>query len=331
MRIFMIGEAAKHAEKLAEALQTPCPIVPLPRAAALDEAADADIMPEDVVISLRFQRPPGAAPEFSLLHVPGAGLDGIALDALHPGTAVCNVFEHEIPIAEYVLASMLELSIDLQGMRARFSPGRWAETYRNRVAHDEIHGGTMGLIGFGRIGRAIALRARAFGLRILAVDAAQGDPGPADALLPPERLNDVLAAADWLVIACPLTKATHGLIDAQALARMKKSAVLINISRAEIADQAALYAALRDERIGGAVLDVWYRYPQTSDDTVRPADFPFHELPNVVCTPHSSAWTRDLPYRRYRVIASNIDRLRHGEPLINLVRAPVAAAKDPNR
>lgn len=325
MRIFMIGEAANHAEKLAGALRAPCPIVPLPREAAFDAAADAEIGPEDVVISLRFQRPAGAAPAFRLLHVPGAGLDGIALDRLHPGTAVCNVFEHEIPIAEFVLACILERAIDLQGMRARFDPDRWAETYRNRVPHDEIHGSTMGLIGFGRIGRAIAARARAFGLRILAVDAARGDPGPADAVLPPERLDEVLAAADWLVIACPLTAQTRGLIDARALAAMKPGAVLINISRAEIADQADLYAALRDGTIGGAVLDVWYRYPQASDDAASPADFPFQDLPGVVCTPHSSAWTRDLPHRRYGAIAANIDRLRRGEALSNLVRAPAAA------
>ena len=327
MQIFMIGEAANHADTLAAALQSPLPIRALPREAAFDPGGDAAIGPEDVVISLRFRRPAGTAPAFGLLHVPGAGLDGIAFDALTPATTVCNVFEHEIPIAEFVLASMLDRAIDLQAMRDSFAPDRWSETYRNRVPHAEIHGSTLGLIGFGRIGRAIASRARGFGLRIMAVDAATDDPGPADRLLPPERMGEMLAAADWLVIACPLTEATEGLIGAAELARMKASAVLINISRAEIVAQAPLFAALRDGGIGGAVLDVWYRYPVASDDIVAPADLPFASLPNVTCTPHSSAWTRELPRRRYGLIASNIDRLRRGEPLVNVVRPAAAPAE----
>lgn len=331
MRVFMIGEAANHATTLSAALETPCQITALPREAAFEPVADDAIGPDDVVISLRFQRPPGAAPAFRLLHVPGAGLDGIALEALHPATAVCNVFEHEIPIAEFVLANMLDRAIGLQAMRESFVPERWPEIYRNRVQHNEIHGSTLVLIGFGRIGRAIADRARAFGQHIVAVDAAAGDdPYPADVILPPERLNEALAAADWLVIACPLTNGTRGLIGAAELEQMKASAVLMNISRAEIVEETALYSALRDGVIGGAVLDVWYRYPLTSDDAVSPANHPFHNLPNVVCTPHSSAWTLDLPRRRYGVIAANIDRLRRGAPLLNAIRTSDTSAEGVN-
>jgi len=97
--------------------------------------------------------------------------------------------------------------------------------------------------------------------------------------------------------------------------------VLVNVSRAEIVDEAALYAALRDARIGGAILDVWYRYPASEHDTAAPAGHPFWELPNAWCTPHSSAWTHQLPRRRYAVIAENVNRLVSGEPLRNVVRA----------
>lgn len=101
---------------------------------------------------------------------------------------------------------------------------------------------------------------------------------------------------------------------------MKASAVLINISRAEIAEEAALHAALAEGTIAGAFLDVWYRYPAGATDVVTPSDYDFHALLNVYATPHSSAWTDALPVRRYAAIARNIERLSAGEPLMNLVR-----------
>ncbi|MBB4003406.1 2-hydroxyacid dehydrogenase [Aurantimonas endophytica] len=324
MKIFMIGEAANHAEKLAAGLREPLQIVPLPREAAYSDAFDAQIAPEDAVISLRLKRPGGLCPAFRLLHVPGAGLDGIDFSALSAGTTVCNVFEHEIPIAEYVLAAMLEWEIRAVEMRRSFSPESWPDIYRQRVPHDEIHGKTLGLIGFGRIGRAIASRAKAFGMRILALDAYAADLGPADRIMPPDQLDQLLPEVDYLVLACPLTEATNGLIGRDQLAAMKPSAVLINISRAEIADEAALFEALSGKVIGGACLDVWYRYPTGSDDRVEPSAFPFHQLENAVCTPHSSAWTRQLPLRRYAFMAANLDRLARGEALLNVVRAPAA-------
>lgn len=320
MKIIMIGEAANHEAKLRASLQNPFEIVTLPREAASSPAHDGVVAPDDVVVSLRFRRA-GGAPPFRLLHVPGAGLDGIDLDGLAPGCAVCNVFEHEIPIAEYVLAAMLEWQIRLGAMRARFTPETWSDLYRNRPAHGELYDRTLGLLGFGRIGRAIATRARAFGMRILALDAHAADPHRlADAVLPPAELHRVLAEADFLVIACPLSEATRGLLDAAALHAMKPDAVLLNVSRAEIADEDALYAALAERRIAGAFLDVWYRYPVEAADVVPPANRPFHDLPNVYATPHSCAWTDALPHRRYAVIAENVRRLVAGEPLLNLVR-----------
>ncbi|MBA3584514.1 MAG: hypothetical protein H0W36_08310, partial [Gemmatimonadetes bacterium] len=170
MKVFMIGEAANHADKLAAGIGQDWQIVPLPREAAHSAAFDDAIGPEDVVISLRYRRPAGQARPFRLLHLPGAGTDGIDFDALAPETAVCNVFEHEIPIAEYVLLAMLDWQIRPGEMRASFSPETWSDVYRNRRPHGEIHGRTLGILGLGRIGRAIATRALAFGMRVVAVD-----------------------------------------------------------------------------------------------------------------------------------------------------------------
>jgi phosphoglycerate dehydrogenase-like enzyme len=325
MKIFMIGEAANHKDKLAARLSSTYEFVALSREAAHAPSFDNQIGPDDVVISLRFSRKTSPAPAFRLLHVPGAGLDGIDFATLPASSTVCNVFEHEIPIAEFVCLAMLQWEIRLDEMRRSFTPQTWSDVYRSRVPHGELFGRTLGIIGFGRIGRAIAKRARAFGMRIVALDAAtEVPPGLADQLLSPGNLSELVGQADFIVIACPLTEATRGLFDAAEFRAMKSSAVVINVSRAEILDETALYAALRDGVIGGACLDVWYRYPAGADDHVPPANLAFHELPNVIATPHSSAWTANLPGRRYSFIAENLKRLAAGEPLLNVVRRPLA-------
>lgn len=329
MKVFMIGEAANYKDKLAAYLKSSCDVIALPREAAYSPQFDAAIEPDDVVISLRFSRNGTSAPPFRLLHVPGAGLDGIDLPSLPADCQVCNVFEHEIPIAEFVTAAMLQWEIRLDELRRSFATGTWSDIYRARQPHGEIYGKTLGLIGFGRIGRTIAQRAHAFGMRIMAVDQFASDPGGlADVLLPPAGLRQVLAEADFLVIACPLTDATCGLIGAGQLRAMKPSGVLINVSRAPIVDEEALYEALSRRVIAGAFLDVWYGYPTAADDQVPPSRFHFEELPNAFCTPHSSAWTGSLPERRYAFIAQNIARLRSGEPLLNVVRALAPASKE---
>jgi phosphoglycerate dehydrogenase-like enzyme len=328
MKIFMIGEAANHADKLAAGLRAGCEIVPLPVAAASSDAHDAAIGPDDAVISLRFRRPGGKASAFSLLHVPGAGLDGIDFDCLSPHTTVCNVFEHEIPIAEFVMAQMLEWEIRATAMRSGFTAQNWSTAYRNRVPHGELHGKTLGIVGFGRIGQAIAVRARAFGMHVVAIATRVDSRGVADRTLPPALLGEMLAEADYVALACPLNETTRGLIGKRELELMKRDGVLINVSRAEIVDEAALFEALQAKAIGGAVLDVWYRYPAGADDTVAPSAFPFDTLENAVCTPHSSAWTTALPYRRYARIADNIERLRRGDPLTNVVRSSASVTPD---
>ncbi|GGD39982.1 2-hydroxyacid dehydrogenase [Aureimonas glaciei] len=322
MKIVMIGEAGNHRGRLEAALGPTQEIICLPREAASDPAWDAAIASDDAVISLRLRRE--KAPSFRLLHVPGAGLDGIDFEALAPETAVCNVFEHEIPIAEFVLGSLLNWEIRLDALRASMSPALWSDTYRNRVPHGELFGKTMGIVGFGRIGRAIATRAKAFGLRIVALDVLDPGDGLADRIVRPDQLGILLAEADYCIVTCPLLPSTRGMIGRDELAAMKPSAVLVNVSRAELVEQDALYEALAENRIGGAVLDVWYRYPLGADDQVAPSQFDFSALPNAVCTPHSSAWTSELPARRYGFIAANLGRLLRGEPLLNLVR-PAAA------
>lgn len=322
----MVGEAANYRAQLVAGLSGgPCAeaeIIALPREAAFSADFDAGIGEQDVVISLRLRREGRALPAFRLLHVPGAGLDGIDFDALAAETTVCNVYEHEGPISEFVLASILNWEIRLDELRGRFSSERWSQVYRSRVPHGELAGKTIGIIGFGRIGRAVAKRATAFGMTVVVATATPSPSDYADSVLSIAELPQLLAAADYLVIACPLSPDTRGMIAAQQFALMKPETVLVNVSRAEIIDEAALFEALDTHRIRGASLDVWYRYPSGDSDEVRPADHPFDRLENAVCTPHSSAWTTELMARRYAFIARNINALATGMPLENVVRAP---------
>jgi phosphoglycerate dehydrogenase-like enzyme len=118
-----------------------------------------------------------------------------------------------------------------------------------------------------------------------------------------------------VLIACALAPETKGLIDARRLALMKPGALLINIARAAIVDEDALYAALKDGQLGGAALDVWWQYPTPAEPKRRP----FHELPNVLITPHSSSSSGATADRRWSVVAANLDRFARGEPLENVV------------
>ncbi|HEY0342698.1 MAG TPA: NAD(P)-dependent oxidoreductase [Steroidobacteraceae bacterium] len=241
------------------------------------------------------------------------------MSALEDDCIVCNVFEHEVPVAEYVLAAVLNHAIGYLTMVHEFTAEKWGETYLGRQPHQEISGKVLGLVGFGHIGKAVAQRARVFGMRVHAVSRS-GKAPEADWAGDVSQLPELLACADFLVIACPLTSETRGLIGARQLEVMKPSAVLINIGRAQVVDEEALFRALESGRMGGATLDVWYQYPETADSQTRPARFPFDRLPNVHCTAHSSAWTEAMFERRFVVIAVNLRRLRDGMPLRNVIR-----------
>jgi phosphoglycerate dehydrogenase-like enzyme len=272
----------------------------------------------DAVVALRFGRAESERYRTGLLHLPGAGADAVDFAALLAHCLVCNVFEHEVPVAEFVITAVLDHAIGYGRMVRGFDSEKWSDIYFSRRPHGELFGKTLGLVGYGHIGRAVAQRARAFGMRVHAISHSGRAPEAhwAGTTL---QLDELLSVADFVVIACPLTAETRGLIDSKALDTMKSSAVLINIGRAQIVDEEALFHALEQGRIAGATLDVWYQYPAAGDSRARPSRFPFERLPNVHCTAHSSAWTEELFERRYAVIADNLTRLHDGRPLRNVI------------
>ena len=135
----------------------------------------------------------------------------------------------------------------------------------------------------------------------------------------PAQLRDLVSESDYLVVCCALNRETFGLLNSDSLSWLKPDAYLINVARAEVIEEQALFDLLKEKRIAGAALDVWYRYPEAGKQTLLPSRLPFHELDNVLMTPHLSAWTDRMIERRWRKIAANLDALAEGHPLQNIV------------
>jgi phosphoglycerate dehydrogenase-like enzyme len=321
LKIAFAGTFAARLEAPVRArLQLPCEIVVGDEASIVPQLSDVDVL-----ITLAFTREmASAARRLKLVQVPGAGLDRIDIAALPTGARLANAYGHEIGIAEYVIGAMLSFTRELGRLDAALRRGcwesQWAVGAPPPCVWPELAGKTLGILGYGRIGACVARRARAFDMQICAIRRDVGRSLEDDlALLGGlEILDEVLERSDYLLIALPATTATRGLIGDKQLDAMKPTAILVNISRAQIVDEEALYRALAKRRIAGAALDVWYRYP-TEPGPTFPATQPFHELPNVLMTPHVSGWTDGMLEARAALIAGNIQRIAHDEPPLNLI------------
>ena len=261
------------------------------------------------------------APRLKLLQAATAGVDMIDLPSLPRGITLCNVFGHEPAIAEYVLMTTLSLTHRLVDTVMAFRGGSWAAHQpAGGSSHGEIFGKTIGIIGYGRIGREVAKRAVGFGCRVIAANRSPVfDKGDASEIYPLTELDRMLPQSDVVLIAAGLGPETRGLIDARRLALMKPTALLINIGRAAIVDEEALYCALSGGRVGGAAVDVWWQHWTPDQPDRRPSRFPFHELSNVLMTPHCSGFTEGTADRRWGDLAANLDRYVRGDELYNVV------------
>ena len=324
LRVAFVGAlSSSFADRVRAHLTMPCDFI------HTDEKNARDVLPDvDVLVTLVFTREMGAAAtRLRLIQVPGAGLDRIDRLAMPPGSSLAKVHGHETGIAEYVLGAMIALSRDFDRVHTHLRAGRWDSQWAPGVppppVWPELAGRTLGILGYGGIGQAVARRARAFDMRVCAIRRNVGQSAEDDLALlgGMDDLPEVLRRADYLAITLPLTPETQGLIGEAELGLMKSTAILVNVSRAQIVDEDALYAALAEGRIAGAALDVWYRYP-AEPGPLLPARRAFHELANVLMTPHVSGWTDGMLEARATLIADNIHRTARGERPENMV--PVA-------
>jgi phosphoglycerate dehydrogenase-like enzyme len=292
-------------------------IVADPKELSPEIAASADILVTNI-----WRADYRPAPQVRLVQSVATGIEWIEQSALPPGVPICNAYGHETAIAEYVLMVMLVWSHSFREIESDFRlHSSWRPSWVHSGApHGEIRGSTLGIIGLGRVGQEVARRAAAFGCRILA---ANRSPRPAgdgvERVYPFTALDEMLPLCDTVAICTAFGPETERLIDARRLGLMKRSALLVNIARGAIVDEDALYTALRGRTIGGAAIDVWWQYPTAAEPERRPSKHPFHELPNVIMTPHCSGWTAGMVRRRWDEVADNINRFVRGDPLINVV------------
>jgi phosphoglycerate dehydrogenase-like enzyme len=253
------------------------------------------------------------APHLRWLHTTSAGVDHLAESGLiGSGVTVTNNRGLAAePIAEYVLMGVLafakRLPEILEGQRVH----QW-----RMLVNRPLSALTIGIVGLGAIGSEVARLAKGFGMRVLAVrrDFRPDAPLPphVDRLSPPEALHDMLAESDFAVICVPLLPDTRGLMGSGALGAMQPTAVLINVARGAVVDEGALAAALRQGRLGGALLDTFDQEPLSPDS-------PLWDLPNTIISPHTSAYQPNGPERGVALFCRNLERYLAGEPLLNLV------------
>ena len=217
-------------------------------------------------------------------------------------------------VSEHAMALILALSRRLPEARDNQQRRHWRPMISDPLAReDELAGKTLGVVGLGAIGNRLASLARAFGMRVVGT---KGNPaayqGDADAVLPSERLGELLDGADYVALCCPLKPETTNLIGAAELNRMKPSAYLVNVSRGQVVVEAELVAALQRGDIAGAALDL------TVDEPLG-AESPLWELPNVLITPHTGGETSRYEKRLVDIIVENIGRWERGEPFIHQI------------
>ena len=258
------------------------------------------------------------APALQWLHVFNAGVDHpIYTEMLQRGVRLTtSAGATAEPIAQTAITGLLMLARNFPRWLAGQQERRWDPARVPDFPHDLV-GQTALILGLGSIGAEIARLARVLGLKVIGVRRSPLQPGdPVDELHPPETLAALLPRANWLVIACPLTPETRGMINADMLARLPKGARIINVARGEIIAETALITALREKHLGGAYLDVFAQEP-------LPAESPLWSLPNVIVSPHNAGAAAGNDERVYRMFIANLEHWQRGVALVNeVVPAP---------
>ena len=276
-----------------------------------------------------------ASPRLRTLVIPLAGLADATRQLLldFPGLTVYNLHHNAALTAEMALALLLAAAKFIVPSDQALRRNDWRPHYLP-VPAMSLQGKTALILGFGHVGRRIANACTALGMQVVAIRrhperqirpdypaqvyAAQVS---AAEIHGPEALNELLPRAEVLIIALPGTPETHGLLGEAELARLPAGAVLVNVGRGPIVDQHALYQALKTGHLLAAGLDVWYHYPASEAEweSTAPADEPFHELENVVLSPHRADGSNETEFLRMEHLAELLNTLARGETPPNAV------------
>ena len=273
---------------------------------------------------------PEQAPRLRWVQLNSAGANHVLQHPLFAADVTFTTVSglHAINIGEYVFASILAWSRHLPELLGFQRNSEWPSRRWECCQPSELRGATIGIVGYGSIGREVGRLAKAFGMRVLALKrhvetraepgsfalGGLGDPHGAlpDAIYGPDQLHAMLAQCDYVVIAVPLTPETHNMIGQAELHAMKPTAYLVNIARGQVCDEPALVRALQEKWIAGAGLDVFSQEP-------LPQDSPLWRLPNVILTPHISGFSPNYEQRSIDIFCENLHRYLTGQPLLNVV------------
>jgi glycerate dehydrogenase len=242
-----------------------------------------------------------ANPELRLIALTATGTNNVDLEAARErGVAVCNIRDYcTASVVQHVFATLLALTHGLREHDRALKAGAWERAAQFTMLNypvRELAGRTLGIVGFGTLGRGVARLGDAFGMEVLVANRAGGPPEPGRV-----DLDQLLARADVLTLHCPITPATHHLIGRAQLARMKPDAVLINTARGALVDAAALAEALRARRLGGAAIDVLEQEPPLGGSPLLAPD-----LGNLIMTPHTAWAAREARQRAIDEVAANV-------------------------
>ena len=262
-----------------------------------------------------------AGKQLQLIQVPFSGMEWLKKEWLPEGCVVCNTNQHSEPIAEYVMLGILEFAVNMRLMDRELRQGKW--TYGGSIVrglkHSEIQHKTIGFIGFGHIAKRVTELATPFGMQFIAISRNPKVDARLKWWKDSSHLEALLMESDYVLITAPLSESTRDLINESTLKKMKSTGVIINVARGPIINETAIYKALKNHEIGGALLDVWYQYASTDNLEMRPSALPFHELDNVIMTPHTASWTDQLDERRIKSVVKNIQNFIDQKPLAEIV------------
>ncbi len=273
---------------------------------AAEELRDAEIA---IAWSIRPEQLKAAA-RLRWIHAPAAAVHQLMFPALVESDIVLTNARsvHGPVVAEHVMAQIFALARKIPDAVRLQQKHIWGQQilWDEKPGPREVAGATLGIVGLGSIGSEVAMRARALGMRVIAVRKhPEKGSGPADRVLSPAQIEDLLAESDYVVLAAPLTGQTSGLMNATRLGKMKPDACLINVSRGLLIDEAALADALRHRRLAGAALDVFPKEPLAPDSLLW-------DLQNLLITPHTAAVTGKIWQRHYTLIRENLCRYLAG-------------------
>lgn len=255
-----------------------------------------------------------ASPELAWVHAHSAGADRPIYPELRArGVVVTTSTGANAPVvAASALGGLLALSRRLPQLMAAQRERRWAPLVGDAALPPDLQGQTAVIVGWGPIAQALQPHLALLGMQVVVVRRSAAAAAPGIETVASTDLHSVLPRADWLLLCCPLTPATRGLVDARALSLLKPGAHLVNVARGEVVVEAALVAALQGGHLGGAFLDVFEHEP-------LPAESPLWALPQVIVTPHSAGQSAGHAARVAGMFATNLRRWLRGEALVHAV------------